>query len=90
MRSCNCLQWLQSVDMTTKNEGKAKKGEKRSAKKLDDALNLVGASGDTPQPEDSESTEIQEQTTDEAQPKDPSPEPVYDEPTLSELIVERY
>lgn len=75
--------------MATKGEGKPKKGEKRSAKKLDDALHSFGPN-ETPQPDDFETTELQEQTTDEAPPKDPSPEPVYDEPTLSELIVERY
>lgn len=74
--------------MATKNEGKGKKGSKGSAKKLDDALNSLGPS-ETPQPEESESTELQEQPTEDVPPKEPSPEPVYDEPTLSELIVER-
>ncbi|XP_060605210.1 radial spoke head 10 homolog B-like isoform X2 [Ruditapes philippinarum] len=75
--------------MATKNEGKGKKGSKGSAKKLDDALNSLGPS-ETPQPEESETAEIQEQPTEEVAPKEPSPEPVYDEPTLSELIVESY
>ena len=75
--------------MATKGEGKAKKGEKRSAKKLEDALQNLGSS-ETPQPEESESTEKEpEQVAEVATPKDPSPEPVYDEPTLSELIVTR-
>ena len=78
--------------MATKGEGKPKKGEKgekRSAKKLDDALNSLASNG-TPQPEGSETNETQELTvTEETVPKDPSPEPVYDEPTLSEIIVER-
>ena len=75
--------------MATKGEGKMKKGEKRSAKKLEDALQNLGAS-ETPQPEESESTEKEaEQITEVATPKGPSPEPVYDEPTLSELIVTR-
>ena len=76
--------------MATKGEGKTKKGEKRSAKKLEDALHNLGPS-ETPQPEESESTEKEaEQITEVATPKDPSPEPVYDEPTLSELIVTRF
>ena len=74
--------------MATKGEGKTKKGEKRSAKKLEDALHNLGPS-ETPQPEESESTEVQEPVVEEPAPKDPSPEPVYDEPTLSELIVTR-
>ena len=74
--------------MATKGEGKTKKGEKRSAKKLEDALQNLGPN-ETPQPDESESTELQEQVTEEPVPKDPSPEPVYDEPTLSELIVIR-
>lgn len=75
--------------MATKGEGKTKKGEKRSAKKLEDALQNLGPS-ETPQADESESTDMQEQTIEEpVVPKDPSPEPVYDEPTLSELIVVR-
>ena len=75
--------------MATKGEGKMKKKEKGSAKKLEDALTNIGTS-ETPQAEESESTDMQEQAIEEpVVPKDPSPEPVYDEPTLSELIVVR-
>lgn len=76
-----------SYDMATKGDVKVKRGEKRSAKKLDDALACVGQN-ETPQPEETESSESQEKVAEEASPKVPSPEPVYDEPTLSELIVE--
>ncbi|XP_052274745.1 radial spoke head 10 homolog B-like isoform X2 [Dreissena polymorpha] len=71
--------------MATKGDVKAKKGDKKSAKKLDDALANLGPS-ETPQAEGRESIEIPE-VTENTQPKAPSPETVYDEPTLSELIV---
>ncbi|KAH3850325.1 hypothetical protein DPMN_092734 [Dreissena polymorpha] len=73
--------------MATKGDVKAKKGDKKSAKKLDDALANLGPS-ETPQAEGRESIEIPE-VTENTQPKAPSPETVYDEPTLSELIVIR-
>ncbi|XP_052776085.1 radial spoke head 10 homolog B-like isoform X2 [Mya arenaria] len=75
--------------MATKGDGKGKKGEKRSAKKLDDALINLGQEETSPQ-EESEHTEMQEMPVESTQPKAPSPEPVYDEPVLSELIVEGY
>lgn len=75
--------------MATKAEAKSKKGEKRSAKKLDDALTNLGPS-ETPQQDEAEASESQENPVDDTQVKVPSPEPVYDEPVLSELIVERY
>jgi len=74
--------------MATKGDNKSKKGEKRSAKKLDDALTNV-CQNETPQPDQAEGIDSQEKQVEETQPKIPSPEPVYDEPVLSELIVER-
>jgi len=77
--------------MATKGEGKAKKGEKRSAKKLDDALTNIGQSETNQQEEVAvEQVDVPEVIEPPTQPKAPSPEPVYDEPVLSELIVERY
>lgn len=66
---------------------KGKDGEKRSAKKSEESIiddekkegSVLGGTESSPT----------EDNLQESPRKEPSPEPVYDEPTLSELIIER-
>lgn len=75
--------------MSTKDSKakKSKDGEKRSAKKSEDCPSEQDNKAESTI-NGTESTPFEDQPQ-ELPPKDPTPEPVYDEPSLSELIIER-
>lgn len=75
---------MSTKDSKTK---KGKDGEKRSAKKSEDCLSEPENKAESTI-NGTESTPFEEQLQ-EPPPKEPTPEPVYDEPSLSELIIER-
>ena len=84
--------------MATK-ESKAKKGkelDKKSVKKLEEAL--LNEEGKDDIGQDGSSRDVttgggeennQTSPDDTSVPKEPTPEPVYDEPTLAEIIIEK-
>ncbi|XP_052066462.1 radial spoke head 10 homolog B-like [Mytilus californianus] len=76
---------MSTKDSKTK---KGKDGEKRSAKKSEDCLSEPENKAESTI-NGTESTPFEEQLQ-EPPPKEPTPEPVYDEPSLSELIIESF
>jgi len=75
--------------MATKEKGKkSKDGEKRSAKKSEGSI--VGDDKKEESFLNETETSPTEYMTLATPRKEPSPEPIYDEPTLSELIIERF
>ena len=78
--------------MATKGgKGKVQKdGEKRGSKKSEDSPQLEEKKEDTPDVFTEATLEDDDQVIEEEPPpKEPTPEPVYEEPVLTELIVER-
>ena len=78
--------------MATKGKNKGKGDpDKKSSKKIEDTPLLEERKEDSPI-EENEALSMQDPTPEvvESPQKEPTPEPVYDEPPLTDLIVERY
>lgn len=80
------------IDFRLDNEqsqGKMPKKPKTSAKKSEESIAEEDKKDESLALE-TESSPTEDQTEVMDPPKDPSPEPIYDEPVLSELIIETY
>ncbi|XP_013404281.1 radial spoke head 10 homolog B [Lingula anatina] len=77
--------------MATKGKGKGGREDKKSAKKSEEPPPIKETKEEeTPEVLEETPIQVEEPPIVEEPPKEPTPEPAYDEPTLTELIVESY